>query len=52
MFRFIVNLHLGAYISSAETVYGVLPAMTVDGKEFHQGNAMATYLARENGKFT
>ncbi|RUS87375.1 hypothetical protein EGW08_004829 [Elysia chlorotica] len=33
------------------TTFGVLPTLEVNGKEYFQGNAIATYLARENGLY-
>ncbi|GFR86146.1 glutathione S-transferase [Elysia marginata] len=33
------------------TTFGVLPTLEINGKEYFQGNAIATYLARENGLY-
>ncbi|GFR86158.1 glutathione S-transferase [Elysia marginata] len=33
----------------ANSTYGTLPVLEIGGKEYFQGNAIATYLARENG---
>ncbi|KAK3739049.1 hypothetical protein RRG08_025138 [Elysia crispata] len=33
------------------TFFKKVPFLEIDGKEYHQGNAIATYLARENGLY-
>ena len=38
------------FFASTATAFGVLPTIEINGKEYFQGNAIATYLARENGE--
>ncbi|KAK3739046.1 hypothetical protein RRG08_025135 [Elysia crispata] len=35
----------------ADSLYGTLPVLDIGGKQYFQGNAIATYLARENGLY-
>ncbi|GFN93426.1 glutathione s-transferase [Plakobranchus ocellatus] len=35
----------------AKSTYGTLPILELNGKEYFQGNAIATYLAREHGLY-